>query len=99
MPTTPARELPQSVLAADHLQCLIDAAPALLHTAQPDGSLDFCNQGWPDFLGASMRDLQGWGWAAWAHPDDLSSFTDKWQACLRTGECFEAEARVRRADG
>jgi formate hydrogenlyase transcriptional activator len=70
-----------------------------MHSAQPDGSLDFCNQGWLDFLGASMRDLQGWGWAHWAHPDDLPSFADKWRACLSTGECFEAEARVRRADG
>jgi PAS domain S-box-containing protein len=99
MPTTPARELAQSVLSAGHLQCLTDTAPALLHSAQPDGSLDFCNQGWLDFLGASMRDVLGWGWAAWAHPDDLPSFSDKWRACLRTGERFEAESRVRRADG
>src|SRR5580704_16944848 len=99
MPTTPARELAQSVLSAGHLQCLTDTAPALLHSAQPDGSLDFCNQGWLDFLGASMRDVLGWGWAAWAHPDDLPSFSDKWRACLRTGERFEAESRGRRADG
>jgi PAS domain S-box-containing protein len=99
MATNPTGEAAQSVPSADDLQRLVDTAPALLHTAQPDGSLDFCNQGWLDFLGARMQDLQGWGWASWAHPDDLPPFADKWRACLRTGQCFEAESRVRRADG
>lgn len=99
MATAPANEPVQSVPSADDLQQLVDTAPALVHSAQPDGSLDFCNQGWLDFLGARMQDLQGWGWAGWAHPDDLPSFADKWRACLRTWQCFEAESRVRRADG
>jgi PAS domain S-box-containing protein len=96
MATAPTSQPRQSISSADHLRRLVETAPALMHSAQPDGSLDFCNQGWLDFLGASMRDLQGWGWA---HPDDLPSFADKWRACLSTGECFEGEARVRRADG
>src|ERR1700693_1283025 len=99
MATAPASEPAQSLPPADDLQRLVDTAPALLHTAQPDGSLDFCNQGWLDFLGAKIQDLHGWGWAGWAHPDDIPTFADKWRACLRTGECFEAESRVRRADG
>jgi PAS domain-containing protein len=46
-----------------------------------------------------MEELHGWGWTDFAHPDDVTAFADKWRACLRKGECFEAEARVRRADG
>jgi PAS domain S-box-containing protein len=99
MATAPASEPMQSLPSADDLQRLVDTAPALLHSAQPDGSLDFCNQGWLDFLGARMQDLQGWGWVSWAHPGDLPPFAEKWRACLRTGECFEGESRVRRADG
>jgi PAS domain S-box-containing protein len=99
MAAAPASQPMQSLPSTDDLQRLVDTAPALLHSAQPDGSLDFCNQGWLDFLGARMQELQGWGWADWAYPDDLPPFADKWRACLSTGDCFEAESRVRRADG
>jgi len=70
-----------------------------MHSAQPDGSLDFFNQGWLDFLGARLEELQGWGWTAWIHSDDVTPLLDKWRTCLRTGEHLRVESRVRRADG
>ena len=33
------------------------------------------------------------------HPEDVEGFVDKWRAALASGEPFEAESRVRRADG
>jgi PAS domain S-box-containing protein len=99
MATAPASEPPQSLPSADGSQRLIDTAPALLHTGQPDGSLDFFNQGWLDFLGARLDDLQGWRWTAWIHPDDVTLLVDEWRTCLRTGEHLRIESRVRRADG
>ncbi len=99
MATAPASEPPQSLPSADSSQRLIDTAPALLHTGQPDGSLDFFNQGWLDFLGARLDDLQGWRWTAWIHPDDVTLLVDEWRTCLRTGEHLRIESRVRRADG
>ena len=99
MATAPTSEPPQSPPSAEELQRLIDTAPALLHTGQPDGSLDFFNQGWLDFLGAGLDDLQGWRWTAWIHPDDVTLLVDEWRTCLRTGEHLRIESRVRRADG
>ncbi len=43
--------------------------------------------------------MQGWGWTAAIHPEDVAGIVDKWRTALATGEPFEAEARVRRADG
>jgi len=81
------------------LQELVDSVPALIHTAHPDGSIDFFNQRWLEFVGLRLEDLEGWKWTAAVHPDDVSALVAKWRACLVSGESFELESRVRRVDG
>src|SRR5207302_7305089 len=73
--------------------------PALIHTGLPDGQLDFFNQRWLDFVGLSLDDLSGWKWTAVIHPADVAAMVERWRAALATGEPYEHEARVRRADG
>ncbi|MFL6598441.1 MAG: sigma 54-interacting transcriptional regulator [Chthoniobacterales bacterium] len=51
------------------------------------------------FLGCSLDDVCGWRWTNVIHPDDVAGIVQKWHAALASGEPFEAEARVRRADG
>jgi formate hydrogenlyase transcriptional activator len=85
--------------AEARLQLVIDATPALLHTARPDGDVDFFNKRMLDYLGLSLEDLYGWRWTNAIHPEDVQGIVSKWRASLATGEPFEAEARVRRADG
>jgi PAS domain S-box-containing protein len=81
------------------LQALVDSVPALIHTARPDGSIDFFNQHWLEFVGLRLEDLEGWKWTAAVHPDDVTAFVARWRACIASGEPFEFESRVRRADG
>ena len=81
------------------LRQVIDSAPALIHTARPDGHLDFFNQRWLDFVGLSQADLLGWQWTACIHPEDVEVFVEKWRTSIATGEPFQEESRVRRADG
>src|SRR5713226_4655961 len=81
------------------LQELVDSVPALIHTARPDGAIDFFNQRWLEFVGLRLEDLEGWKWTAAVHPDDVDVLVAKWRACLVSGEPFEFESRVRRADG
>jgi len=81
------------------LQELVDTVPALIHTARPDGFIDFFNQRWLEFVGLRLEDLEGWKWTAAVHPDDVGALVAKWRACLASGEPFEFESRVRRADG
>jgi len=82
-----------------NLQLLIDSTPALIHSGLPDGCLDFFNQYWLNFVGLSLEHLLGWKWTASLHPADVEAFVEKRRAALETGEPFEGEARVRRADG
>src|SRR6201987_2673376 len=81
------------------LRLVIDSAPALIHTALPDGYLDFFNETWLTYVGLSLQDLQGWCWTEVIHPEDVEGILANWRGSLATGEIFLHEARVRRADG
>src|SRR5215831_8711312 len=89
----------QATVAEDALRLAVDTTPAFIHTGRPDGYLDYFNRGWLDFLGESLGDVCGWRWTESIHPGDVAGIVQKWHAALESGEPFEAEARVRRADG
>ena len=82
-----------------NIQLLVDSIPALIHTARPDGHLDYFNKPWLEYLGVSLDQVTGWNWTAFIHPEDVEGIVAKWRACLATGEIFEYETRVRRANG
>jgi PAS domain S-box-containing protein len=80
-------------------QLLVDSIPALIHTARPDGYLDYFNKPWLEYLGVTLDKVTGWNWTAFVHPEDVEGILAKWRACLATGEVFEYETRVRSANG
>jgi len=78
---------------------LLNTIPALVHTALPDGDIDFFNEPMLKYVGVPMKALEGWGWTTAIHPEDVAGIVEKWRASLSTGEPFEYATRVRRADG
>jgi len=89
----------ESAATENALRRAVDTTPALIHTARPDGYIDYFNRGWLDFFGKSLDDVCGWRWTETVHPDDVAAIVQKWHAALASGEPFEIETRVRRADG
>lgn len=85
------RELP--------LPVVMDTIPGLVWSALPDGDFEFCNQRWLDYTGMSFNEVKGSGWATAIHPDDVTELREGWRAALVRSTSFEAEARMRRADG
>src|SRR5438105_10253310 len=81
------------------LRLVIDTAPAMLHSARPDGYVDFFNKRWLEYVGVSLEDISGWRWTNVIHPEDVEGVVGKWRSSVETGKPFEAEARLRRADG
>jgi PAS domain S-box-containing protein len=82
-----------------NIQPLVDSIPALIHTARPDGCIDYFNRPGLDYLGATLDDVTGSKWTAFVHPEDVDGIVAQWRACLVSGENFEYETRIRRANG
>ncbi len=95
----PAMASPRRESEPLNIQLLVDSIPSLIHTAMPDGYLDYFNKPWLEYLGVTLDEVAGWKWKAFIHPEDVEGIVDKWQACLASGEIFDYETRVRRADG
>jgi PAS domain S-box-containing protein len=90
----------ESVRASeDRLRLVIDTAPVMLHSARPDGYVDFFNKRWLEYVGVSLEDIRGWQWTYVIHSEDVAHVLGKWRSSVATGKPFEAEARLRRADG
>src|SRR5438876_4247724 len=89
----------QSTASENALRRAVDTTPAFIHTARPDGYLDYFNRGWLDFLGKSLEDVCGWRWTESVHPEDIAGIVQKWHAALARGEPLEVESQVRRAAG
>ena len=84
----------QSTATENALRRAVDTTPAFIHTARPDGYIDYFNRGWLDFFGKSLEDVCGWRWTESVHPEDVAAIVQKWHAALASGEPFEIEARV-----
>ena len=54
------------------LQLIIDTIPALAWAARPDGTAEFFNQHYLDFMGLTAEQAGGWGWTTAVHPEDLN---------------------------
>ena len=50
-----------------NIQLLVDSIPALIHTAMPDGYLDYFNKPWLEDLGVNLDKVTGWNWMAFVH--------------------------------
>ena len=82
-----------------NLKLIIDTIPALAWSARPDGSAEFFNQHYLDFIGLSAEQASGWGWTAAVHPEDVNGLAATWQGIMASEAPGEAEARLRRHDG
>jgi hypothetical protein len=47
-----------------NIRLLVDSIPVLIHTARPDGCIDYFNRPGLDYLGATLDDVTGWKWTA-----------------------------------
>ena len=80
-------------------RAIADSMPQLVWSTLADGGHDYFNRNWYDYTGAESGEANGAGWANVLHPDDLDRTLARWDHSLRTGDEYEIEYRLRRADG
>ena len=78
---------------------LTQAIPNQVWTATPDGAVDWVNDRTYEYAGPDNIEVGGAGWTAIVHPDDLPGAGAAWMAALGSGQVYEVEFRIRRADG
>ncbi len=74
-PMASAEQQPESL----NIQLLVDSIPALIHTARPDGNLDYFNKPWLEYLGVTLNKVTGWNWTAFVHPEDVEGIVAEWR--------------------
>ncbi|HEY5760543.1 MAG TPA: PAS domain-containing protein [Steroidobacter sp.] len=82
-----------------NLRLTIDTIPALAWSANADGTGDFFNQHYLDYVGESRDQVRDWQWTRVVHPDDLGIIHHAWESFRIAGVGGEVEARIRRHDG
>jgi len=78
---------------------LAEAMPQIVWTAEATGVRDYYNPRALEYAGASLRNLTGWKWISIIHPEDREATLDAWRRAIATGQIYEIEHRLRRADG
>ena len=81
------------------LKLIINSVPAMAWSASPDGSGEFFNKYFIDYVGVPLQQLQSLGWRDIVHPDDQRVLWQTRESTLALGKAGEAEARLLRADG
>lgn len=78
---------------------MADAAPIMIWISRDDGEATWFNARWLEFVGRSMGDEVGHGWASNVHPDDRARCLTTFLDALRARQQFEMDYRLRRHDG
>jgi PAS domain S-box-containing protein len=83
-------------LETRNFKVMADAMPQIVWTATPEGNTDYFNKRWYDYTGAKAGgDLTDPFGQQILHPDDTERTVQMWRRCVKTGEPFEVEYRLR----
>jgi PAS domain S-box-containing protein len=80
------------------LRLLVEAIPALVWRAGPEGNIEYVNKRVLDYLGAPLDEVIGWGWMDKVHPDDVAFKVRTWLQNLESGKPHDSVCRFRGAD-
>jgi PAS domain S-box-containing protein len=84
---------------------IIESMPTFAWSADPSGRYTYVSPNALAYLGTPQEDLNPlpdgdeFGWRQVVHPDDYGRVAARWRHCLQTGDDYDAEQRLRRADG
>lgn len=83
---------------------ILESMPGYGWSADPTGRFTYVSPNALAFLGQAQEDLgtiedDEFGWRSVVHPDDYGRVAARWRHCLRTGDPYDTEHRLRGDDG
>ncbi|MCU7376191.1 PAS domain S-box protein [Paucibacter sp. O1-1] len=85
--------------SAAEFRILAESMPQIVWVTRPDGWHVHFNRHWMDYTGLSLEASLGNGWNPPFHPEDRERAAARWRQATESGEPYEIEYRLRRADG
>ena len=84
----------------EQFRVFAQAIPSQVWASRPGGDLYWFNDQAYAYAGTPPGSMDGaTEWGSLVHPDDLPAAGETWARSLATGEVYETEFRIRRADG
>jgi PAS domain S-box-containing protein len=77
---------------------MAEAIPQIVWVAQANGFAEYYNQRWFEYTGLTLEESRNAN-GSFRHPDDNESFLQDWIKAVTNKEIFQAEQRIKRADG
>jgi PAS domain S-box-containing protein len=83
----------------ESLRLLVDTIPGLVVTTTPAGEIEHLNRQVLEYFDKTPEELANWRISDAIHPDDLPLTIAAFTRSIQTGEPYEVEHHLRRADG
>lgn len=92
-------QVPPRPKPTNALEAALDHAPVMLWYGTPEHGLRFANRAWAAFRGRPTSQERGTGWLDGVFEDDRTGVSSTVSSAYREGRPFQAEFRLKRADG
>ena len=79
------------------LRNIFDSIPGFITTMSPGGEVETVNQQTLEYLGMTLDEMRDW--PRILHEDDRQFVINTWRRSIETGESYDIQHRIRRADG
>jgi PAS domain S-box-containing protein len=76
---------------------IVDTVPGLVWTMTANGEVELVNQQMLGYFGKTLEELKEW--TLFLHPDDRARVMAYWRSTTESGQAYEIEHRLQRADG
>ncbi|MDQ1411137.1 MAG: formate hydrogenlyase transcriptional activator, partial [Acidobacteriaceae bacterium] len=83
----------------ESFRLIVDCIPGLVNTMTAHGENEFVSRQVLDYFGKSHEELKSWATSDAVHPDDLPRVIAAFKSSIETGQQYDTEHRLRRADG
>jgi PAS domain S-box-containing protein len=93
------RKLAEDALRASEqdFRLIVDSVPGLVWTMTADGEVELVNQQILGYFGTTLDEMKEW--TLFLHPDDRARVMAYWRGTTESGQAYDVEHRLRRADG
>ncbi len=97
---TALKDAQAALLASEqNLDLIVNSLPVLVWSARPDGSADFINDSWRNYVGQPADKILEWGFLDLYHPDDVPGMMEIWTRDIAENDQTALKGRIRGADG